>query len=224
MAEIKALFYLHMASNSNDCPRLIFLDYPLYETGAGNDEESIAQALCILLGLADATATAAHALYALRSELGWTLCAANALGHKDEAHGVWHLQKFLIVDIIAQPHTHVFNYGIIGTKDPEERRYHILKEHNAQKHVPGSEEIARLEGIENEHGYYYGQYQDQYGQEYYGFSYKVKQLVYVLRKHDSNPENPNAYKSVAYNLLPAGRRKFFIPAKSEHLHLRLYEI
>jgi len=224
MAEIKALFYLHMASDADNCSWLIFLDYSLYETGARDDEESITETLCILLGLADATATAVHALYALGGELGRALCAANALGHEDEPHGVRHLQELFIVDIIAKPHTHIIHYAIIGAKDPEEGRYHILKENNAQKHVPGSEEIACLEGIENEHGYYYGHYQDQCGQKHHGFSYEVKQLGYVLRKHDSSLENPNAYKSVAYDLLPAGRRKFFIPAKCEHLHLRLYEI
>ena len=90
-----------MAADADNISRPVFLDYSLYEAGAGHDEEPVAKALCIFLGLADAAAPAVDALYALRRELGRTLCAANALGHEDESHSTWSLQEFLVVNVIT---------------------------------------------------------------------------------------------------------------------------
>jgi hypothetical protein len=53
------------------------------------------------------------------------------LGHEDESLFKRSLQKLLVVYVIAQSHTHIVNYGIIGMEHPEESLYYILEKNDA---------------------------------------------------------------------------------------------
>ena len=61
MAEVQTLFYLHVTAYAYYCLRLVFLDDPLDEAGAGNDEETVSEILGKFPGLADAAQPATAA-------------------------------------------------------------------------------------------------------------------------------------------------------------------
>jgi hypothetical protein len=163
-----------MAAHSYNGSRPVFLDDSLDEAGAGNDEESIAHNLSIILGLTNTALPAIHAFYALRSEFGRALCAANTLGHEDEAFLAGSFQKLLLVDVISEAYTDIVHHGIVHPGCPEESFYYALEENDAKEHSSCREEVARLKGVKDEQSHKNRENQNDDGHKDYGFAHEIE--------------------------------------------------